>query len=206
MRRARAGYTLIEIMTAVFIMTIGATGIVAMQGASVRSNQDANETTTAINFATTWVERIKRDARLWTQLGGPGLANTRYLRMVTTNPGTWFLPHSTASESAAASYHGFDTLAATANAPGHYCVNLSLTVVHAYNPLTSGVSAPNDINAVRTDVRVWWHRAAEDINRATPGCVPPTADNGVAAALPNEPRIRRQFLSTVVSWRATGWQ
>ena len=41
------GYTLIEVMTAVVVMTIGATGILAMQGASVRSNQDANETSVA---------------------------------------------------------------------------------------------------------------------------------------------------------------
>jgi len=201
MSRARAGYTLIEIMTAVFIMTIGAAGILAMQGASVRSNQDANETTTAINFATTWVERVKRDARLWTEVGGVALAKTRYLSVVTTSPNTWFLPISTPNESAGASYHGFDT---PTTALIRFCVNLKLVVVHAYNPITSGVAA-TDANAIRADVRVWWHRAASDINRATPECKP-SAANAASDALPNEPRIRRQFLSTVVSWRAVGWQ
>ena len=204
MNRGRAGYTLVEIMTAVFIMTVGASGILAMQGASVRSNQDANETTTAINFGTTWAERLKRDARAWTNVGGSALDGTRYLSMVKTNPGVWFLPVSTANESAGADFSGFDTLTA---GELRFCVNLSLTVVHAYNPLSASVVvAPDDANAIRADVRVWWHRAANDVNRATPTCVPPTAANTLSVALPNEPRIRRQFLSTVVSWRASGWQ
>jgi prepilin-type N-terminal cleavage/methylation domain-containing protein len=201
MKRARAGYTLLEIMTAVFIMTIGAAGILAMQGASVRSNQDANETTTAINFATTWVERIKRDARLWTEVGQTGLERTRYLKMAGSNPSTWFLPSSYASESAGADYYGFDT---AEEGDVRFCVNLSLTAAHAYNPTTQGVAAIADVNAVRADVRVWWHRAARDVNRADPTCAP-QGDNTVAPALPNEARIRRQFLSSVVSWRQTGW-
>jgi prepilin-type N-terminal cleavage/methylation domain-containing protein len=204
MKRARAGYTLIEVMTAVFLMTIGATGILAMQGASVRSNQDAHETTVAINFATTWVERLKRDARRWTGVGATKINKTRYLTMVTSNPGTWFLPISSADESAGADYFGFDTLTV---GDVRYCVNVSLTVVHAFNPENPGTADPTtDMNAVRADVRVWWHRAASDINRAEPKCTPPSASNTVSDALPNEPRIRRQYLSTVLTWRATGWQ
>lgn len=44
MNRARAGYTLIEVMISIAISAISITGIVFMQTATVRSNQDAHET------------------------------------------------------------------------------------------------------------------------------------------------------------------
>lgn len=205
MKRDRAGYTLIEIMTAVVIMTIGATGILAMQGASVHSNQDAAETTTAVTFATTWMERLKRDARMWIAQGATALSATpgpRYLGMAISNQNTWFVPASTANESAAADFSGFDTMNVNLI---RYCVNVRLTVLHAFNPVTFGTDAITDTDAVRADLVVWWHRAADQVNRATPVCAPAGA-NAIAPALPNAPRIRRQYLSTVVSWREPGWR
>lgn len=199
MKLDRRGYTLVEVMCAVMIMIIGATGVLAMQGATVRANQDASETSIAVNFATTWMERVKRDARLWNTNGSADLAFTTYLKMVTTNANTWFLPRSTVSESAAADYFGFDTLA-----DPRFCVNLRLNVVHAYDPLTGGTVATTDATALRADLRIWWYRASVDVNRTLLACAPPN-DNAVAPALPNDLSIRRQYLSTVVGWRAPGW-
>jgi len=200
MRRDTRGYTLIEVMTAVVVMTVGATGILAMQGASVRANQDANETSVAVNFAGTWMERLKRDARLWIATGSSALDATRWLKMVRTNPSAWFVPVSSATESAAADYFGFDTLT-----DPRFCVNLNLTVVHAYNPVTGSTVAANDADAVRADLRIWWHRSSNDVNRTSLVCTPPTADNAIAPALPAELRIRRHYLSSVLAWRAPGW-
>ena len=189
-------------MTAVVVMTIGAAGILAMQGASVHANQDANETSTAVTFATNWMERVKRDARLWTRTGNTALEQTRYLRMVNTNAGTWFLPQSTASESAAADYFGFDTLDRNR---ARFCVNLRTTVVHAFNPLTGTNLLTTDANALRVDLRVWWHRATADAERKDLFCEPSTTGNAASVALPAAQRVRRHFLSTVVSWREPGW-
>jgi prepilin-type N-terminal cleavage/methylation domain-containing protein len=196
----RDGYTLLEVMTAVVILTIGATGIIAMQGAAVHANQEANETTTAVNFATTWMERVKRDARLWNATGNGELASTGYLKEAGgSNNGVWFVPTTTAPESAGADYFGFDTAVA---ADVRFCANLAMTVVHAYNPLTATNAIASDANAIRADVRVWWHRATLDADRRIGECVVgkplPAAD-----AARNE--IRKTYLSTVVSWRAPGW-
>lgn len=199
-RTRAAGYTLIEIMVAVVVLTIGATGILAMQGASVRSNRDASETSTAINWATTWVERIKRDAYRWNQNGNTDLANTAYLLNATTNAGAWVLPTTVDPESAGADLFGYDVLAANADAI-RFCVNLRFSVVQAFNPATGTMVAATDANAVRADVRVWWHRNSLDVNRIAPTCL-----GGVlTAAQITAPQIRKHYLSTVVTWRTPGW-
>lgn len=193
----RAGYTLVEVMTAVVVMTIGAAGILAMQGASVHSNQDAGEISTAVNFGTTWLERVKRDARLWTAVGNTSLDQTKYLKAVNTAADTWVLPARDANESAAADYYGFDT---TDAAQAYFCVNLRMNVVHAFNPVTGGVTATADANAVRVDARIWWHRNAADTDRSLP-CLAGVPDAATIAL----PRLRKHYLSTIVSWRAPGW-
>jgi len=206
MRRAiherRRGYTLIEVMTAVVVLTIGATGILAMQGASVRSNRDASETSTAINWATTWVERIKRDAVRWNATGNTDLAQTRYLLNATANPGAWVLPNTTVEpqSSPGADVFGYDVLPADA-ANIRYCINLRFTVVQAYNPTTRTMLAASDANAVRADVRVWWHRNSLDTNRIAPVCLTAV----LTAAEINAARVRKHYLSTVVTWRTPGW-
>ena len=83
----RAGYTLIEVMAAVAVMTVGATGIVMLQGATQHANQDAYEASVALNFANTWIERVKRDALNWrTQGTSPTNLNaTKYLQLAQTN-------------------------------------------------------------------------------------------------------------------------
>ena len=73
----RAGYSLIEVMTAVAIMIVGSTGVAMMVGATTRANDDAWETTTAMNFASTWMERVKRDATAWTAAGKSKAVNSK---------------------------------------------------------------------------------------------------------------------------------
>jgi prepilin-type N-terminal cleavage/methylation domain-containing protein len=200
MSTRRAGYTLIEIMTAVVVLTIGATGIIAMQGASVRSNQDASETSTAINWATTWVERIKRDAASWIATGNTDFAspNTQYLWQATANPGLWHEPAALAPESAGADYFGFDT---TVAANVRYCINVRFAVAHAFNPVTRTMVPASDANALRADVRVWWHRSANDADRTSKLCL---TGAGLTAAEETSPQLRKHYLSTVVTWRAPG--
>jgi prepilin-type N-terminal cleavage/methylation domain-containing protein len=200
----RAGYTLIEVMTAVVVMTIGATGIVAMQGAAVHANQEANDVSTANNFAATWLERLKRDGRLWIANGNTDLGNTTWLKTVNTSSNTWFVPNAAdaaALEQPAADYQGFDT-STDFDVNARFCANVRLVVVQAYNPLTSGVSLTTDANAVRSDVRVWWWRSGQDADRSK---VAKCRDGGLSDANAALPYIRSAYLTNVISWRAPGW-
>jgi len=197
----RAGYTLIEVMAAVVVMTIGAAGILAMQGASAASNQDANESAIAANFANTWLERIKRDARLWTTTGEAARMGTRYLSQAF---GAYAVPTqlmlgTQVLESPGADHFGFDTVTDI-----RFCVNVALTLAHAYNPTLPGTfSLTTDANAVQAAVRVWWYRWGQDANRraVANGCLAAP----LTVAQNRDPQVRKQYYSTIVSWRATGW-
>lgn len=203
------GFTLLEIMVAIVVFAVGATGLIAMQSASVLANQDAAETTTAINIGNNWLERIKRDARRWNAVGNTDLSgtNTTYLNNVASNAGKWIVPADNAPEYPTADFFGFDTSgdfdsvpsATVANAM--YCVNLQFTVAHAYNGSAGGTkNAASDADAVRADVRVWWYRNMSGQNRS--GKCRTAALTAAQLASNN---IRKIYLSTVVRWKELGW-
>lgn len=185
--RRALGYSLIEVMTAVAVMTVGASGILLMQGAATHSNQDAYETTIALNFASTWIERVKRDALLWTA-ANVGTGGTLYLN----RRDEWWapaLPLAAPEESIAADYHGFDTVN---RADMRYCMNMRTSALQNLGGADS---------LLRVDIMVWWHRSARGdqdvVDRRLGDC---------EAALPQaewgDPRYRMVFLSTVVHWVA----
>jgi Tfp pilus assembly protein PilV len=188
-RNSSAGYSLIEVMTAVAIMIVGSTGVAMMVGATTRANDDAWETTTASAFAATWMERVKRDALLWTAAGEPA---TTYLSSAMLDTREWYVPAANfalTGESPAADAFGWDT---DNQDEMRYCVNLSTERVHR---LTTGLT-----NAVRVNLRVYWARTVRgdvDVSdrRLGPaaGCVPLAASS---------PLIREMYLSTIVHWVA----
>jgi prepilin-type N-terminal cleavage/methylation domain-containing protein len=225
-RRARAGYTLIEVMISIAISAIGISGIVFMQNATVHSNQDAWETQTASLFARTWIERIKRDALLWTAAGMP-VVGTMFADRDTAlpNSGSYFVPSGAtidvgawavpipiagSAESAGANYHGVDVGALDRAAPGapavvtardiYYCANTKFITVHTIN---------NQPNAIRATVRVWWMRKSTlNSTDYTVGMPAVRTGGGCEAFMPNsgqlqDPgvgRFRVVYLSTVLRW------
>jgi prepilin-type N-terminal cleavage/methylation domain-containing protein len=191
-RAARAGYTLIEVMMAVAVMTAGAVGIMALHQATMRGNLDARQVATATHLAGTWIERLQRDAQGWSQ-GGPTavftplmLAQTRYLNLVPargTAP-TWFVPGpSTATESATFDHWGRDTLI---GGQMEYCTNVRLQWVYV-------------AQAMRADVRVWWARRSPSATggAALAQCAPGTDPNTLTNRLAD---VRFVYASTVIRW------
>jgi prepilin-type N-terminal cleavage/methylation domain-containing protein len=153
----RQGFTLIEIMIAVAIMTVGAVGIMALQQAATRGNLEARDMSMGTHLTRTWIERLRRDAVLWLGNGVP--INTQYLVLAPPlggGPGPWVTPPLVPRpdgtvESFAFDHFGIDTANLT-NDPGGgppgpavYCTHLSFTWIN-----------PGD--ALRADVRTYWHR------------------------------------------------
>ncbi|WP_437289941.1 type IV pilus modification PilV family protein [Sorangium sp. So ce406] len=64
-RPASRGYTLIEVMAALGVLAIGATGVLALQKATLISNTNARNIAIANNIAMTWAERLRVDALQW---------------------------------------------------------------------------------------------------------------------------------------------
>ncbi|MFW5926297.1 MAG: type IV pilus modification PilV family protein [Myxococcota bacterium] len=151
-RRRDGGFTLVEIMMAVTVMTVGALGVMALQQVATRGNMGARQLTTATQVTRTWVERLRRDAVQWTQRGQPD--DTRYLSGApATGMGEWQTPVTPPGdvdpqfpESFGFDYFGNDT---TVGAEMVYCTHVR------YRWLIPG-------DTLRAEVRTFWHRREGD--------------------------------------------
>ena len=192
-RDGESGYTLIEVMMAIAVLTAGAVGIFAMQQASTRGNLEAREMTTGTQIAQRWLERLRRDAVQWTA-GSRGalvpptlLSRTSWLKAVPapTAASAWVVPASVGTEHASFDFYGRDTNVA---ANMHYCTNVRLEWLY-----------PGQ--AMRADVRVWWLRrlAGGDTDNTRVqlvGCAP----NIDPADLTTDWRVHSTHASTVIRY------
>jgi prepilin-type N-terminal cleavage/methylation domain-containing protein len=189
----RQGFTLIEIMIAVAIMTVGALGIMALQQAATRGNAEARDMSMATHLTRTWIERLRRDATRWLGNGVP--INTDYLVLAPPlggGPGPWVTPPlvprpNGTVESFAFDHFGIDTANLTNEpaggppGPAVYCTHLRFTWIN-----------PGDV--LRVDARTYWHRR-------NPTQRFPCAPGGAAAinnALQQGGDIRAVFASTII--------
>ena len=197
-KRQQTGFTLIEVMIAIGIMTVGSLGILSMHQAVTGANRSAHEMNTALAITERWIERVERDALSWSDegLNSTSLGATAYLRPLagTTTATAWFRPDpSNNDESYAVDFFGRDT---ASGGEIKYCTNLRLSW------LRQGRSA-------RVDVRTFWYRAGHMAGTAahpqwvsgssfrSAGCDAATADGWNLNLAPNVDVI---FASTVVQW------
>jgi type IV pilus assembly protein PilV len=160
-RRRRSAFTLIEVMVSLGVMTVGAMAILALQTHTIRSNSHARELTTAMQIAQIWAERLKQDAATWNEAaaasGTPSvstvLANTTYLRTISSPPAFATLTNLTAPISNAFDRDGNDVTPGT----HFYCASVRLGWVYFGR-------------AMRADVRVWWAREDKQITVDFPAC------------------------------------
>lgn len=202
-KNTETGFTLIEVMIAIGIMTVGSLGILAMHQGVSQANRTALEMNTALAITERWVERVERDSLSWTEQGltSNSLDTTDHLQKL-KNIGSatnWFKPTPPPGESFDFDYFG-DDVTGTSNAnPPKYCTNLRLSW------LRQGSSA-------RVDIRTFWFREGYAPGGAAhPNWVSGSAFQGAncdaaaadgwglnTATLP--PNIDVVFASTVVTW------
>jgi type IV pilus assembly protein PilV len=193
-RATRQGYSLVEVMMAVAVMTIGATGILAMQQAATRGNLEARQLTTATIVVETWLERLKREASLYWTTQVPAVASlpsrALNLRQAVVGVAPWFSPSPAvgSTESYAFDFWGRDT---TINANQTYCAQARMQWVYVGSTM-------------RADVRVWWHRRGSgDVTQhdarvyRTPLCGAGSED-----AMTGDPRLKFVYGSTLLRWSA----
>ncbi len=155
-RNSSRGFTAVEVMMALTLLLIGSIGVMAMQRAAVQGNADARELDVASSIAHQWLERLERDATLWTPSVVAVVPPSNLPSAVLVNEnitGQWFVPKKRLVaaggqndiESAGFDILGRDTT--TLTDPGlRYCTHLRLT------PLTT------DQTLIRAEVRVFWPR------------------------------------------------
>ena len=64
--RAAAGYTAVEVMIGITLVSIGAAAVISMQRGAIQANLDARKMDMANSIAREWLERLRRDSMLWT--------------------------------------------------------------------------------------------------------------------------------------------
>lgn len=184
--RKNEGYTLVEVMMAVAILAVGATGILGLQGMAIRGNQEANEYATATRTVEMWLDRYRMDALAW-RSGGPGvlaspvlMASTELMTAMPAAGGTgWHFPTTTSAAFPAAtqlSFHGNPRAAPGAPTP-IFCTQANLQWLY-------------DATALRVDVRTFWRRRGVASGATTLTC----------PAVPNRLDYHIVAGSTLVRW------
>lgn len=161
----RQGFTLVEVMVSLGVMTISAMGLFALQGQATRSNGRARDMTMASQIAQNIVERLKMDGLNWNTLTLPpdttDLSNTQILQLVdTATPGIFFTlpqrndPRAGITVPISNAFDNFGTDVMTTGATSaalatiKYCASLRLAWIYTTR------------RAMRADVRVWWSKEA----------------------------------------------
>jgi len=186
---------MLEVVMAMGVMTVGAMGLLALQTTTAAGNIEAREMATAGTVTRLWIERLRRDALQWTPNDSNALnadiSRTSYLKLVPA-AGTvsqWFTPIPAAGneESYAFDYLGADTKSSTSNTrPINFCVQTRLQWLF-----------PGQ--AIRADVRVWWHRYSRTQNAtASDRRLYPNCGIGTEGAIAQDVRVRFITTSTVL--------
>jgi prepilin-type N-terminal cleavage/methylation domain-containing protein len=153
-RRGGRGYTAIEVLMAMTVMSIGAAAVISMQRASVQGNLDARKSDVANAIARTWVERLERDSMQWTLPGpsnptGNNLATALVINAGLSAQNTWIQPDQYLTTWGWSP--GFDILGRDIPTPDAipgalFCVNVRLNWLNTAHDL------------IHADVRVLWAR------------------------------------------------
>ena len=191
-QQRRQGYTLIEVMMAIGVLTAGAVAIMALQSASTRGNMEARQMGTGAMLAQRWVERLRRDALNWTRgsntVDALLLSRTHWLRNVPSpgDPANWQVPaaNPATGETPNFDFYGNDTATATEM---RYCGNVR------YEWLYPG-------RAMRADVRVWWVRSVTNTGDPTRAQLASCAPGVDPNTLTGDFRIRAAYASTVIRY------
>jgi type IV pilus assembly protein PilV len=176
--RAKArGYTMIEVLVSMTLLAIGAAGVIAMQKSAVQGHQEARQMDMANAIAREWMERLRRDASLWTpSAGSPGVLPPPNLTQAPIvqifNPPHWYIPSQRIVPIGAQTdveSPGFDVLGrdvpgaglqfadqGAIGAGGTYTTNTTTVLEYCVNVRITPLTA--DQTLLRAEVRVFWPR------------------------------------------------
>ncbi|HYO94825.1 MAG TPA: prepilin-type N-terminal cleavage/methylation domain-containing protein, partial [Polyangiaceae bacterium] len=59
------GYTFVELLMSLSILSLGVTGVIAMQKVTVTSNQHAKNLAIATQISQSWMDELRADSLMW---------------------------------------------------------------------------------------------------------------------------------------------
>ena len=189
-RRARqrgAGYTAVEVLMSMAVLSVGVIGIIATEKVTLAANQHAKNLAIATRIGQSWMGMLNAEATLW---GTDGLLNgTRHPWLSQATAGTsWFRPDTVAALDFGAA---FDALGnATTVDDAAFCVDLRIAPQTRIN--TGG-------GMVRAEVRVMWLRDQPLVTSTDPALSSACSLNAVQASAPDATRfVQFVFMSSAV--------
>jgi type IV pilus assembly protein PilV len=161
MSQKTRGFTVVELLMALAIFAISATGVLALQVVSSRANTHAKDLAAATQVARSWQDKLAMDALLW---GGPNnllIGQTEWIQLVQLQDNQWILPPNDAA----------DTFGPAADARGAYVDGIDPTAVYfcTHIRLTRLFNAPGS-GLLRSEVRVFWPKGYQAWNNGAPYC------------------------------------
>ena len=196
-RRQGRGFTLVEVMMAIAVMTVGAVAIFSMQSIAAEGSRRSRQVSTATEVNRFWLERVKLEALRW---GPESTIAIPWLKQIPTaggDPGTWFLPEEvgagTSLITAASDWYGVPMAipGGPGVAPADYCTSLRWTRM-----------ATGTDELARLDVRTWWHRPSRTAGVTVSGCADGDAEQAaLTTALANIRDFGVVYSSTVIRWQ-----
>ncbi len=193
-RRRRAnqhGFTLIEVMVSLGVMTVGAMAMISLQQHTIRSNSHARQLAIATHIAQQWIERLKQDAHTWNVAGDndatvqAAMNRTRYLGVVTTEARDRFQsPEWFETEPFVSNVYDYRGLPLPHE--GGFADRVFFCTSYRTNWVYFG-------RALRADVRVWWPR---EHTAGDTSAIPNWCEDGDGTVDPDDHHIVQ--LSTVV--------
>jgi prepilin-type N-terminal cleavage/methylation domain-containing protein len=159
-KRSARGYTLVELMMAIALFTVGVLGIISMQKLTVVSNAHSKDVSVAQRIAQSWAGQLELDATQWRSAFGPGWLNSN---------AAWGRPAYVSGRTFGAAFDSLgnpltDTVADQARA--RFCTNVRMSWLY---PNNGSVMAGNAM--LRAEVRVFWLReGATPLDSTTSVC------------------------------------
>jgi type IV pilus assembly protein PilV len=150
-RSSRRGSTVIEVLMAITVLAIGASGVVALQKVTTSANRNSRSIAVANEVSRTWIERLRMDAMLWNHPSATNsvddlVTDTQWLKKLEaaggSNPTAWFRP--TNANNSSCGIHDVFGRDQGCDGTGPYCVNVRLAWLRA------------DRRMIRAEVRVYW--------------------------------------------------
>lgn len=162
-RWSSRGYTLVELMMALALFTVGVLGIISMQKLTVVSNAHAKEVSIAQRVAQSWATQLQLDSANWRT----DLTTTSWLNTL-VSAGGWQAPDYVAARGFGKAFDALGGPLADTSADrqrARYCANVRLTWLYPQNQL--GVVGNG---MLRAEIRVFWLRQGQQLPSANGAC------------------------------------
>jgi prepilin-type N-terminal cleavage/methylation domain-containing protein len=166
-RKPQRGYTVVELLMALAIFSVGVTGIFSMQAVTSATNRFAKNLSVATTLARSWQDRLAMDGTLWGGSGNWPITNTTWLQLAAQDQ-AWRLPTNDSGGTGGTFGPGADARGqfvdyTVAVNDVVFCTHIRLT------RLISEVERPGS-GLIRSEVRVFWPKDGDAWNNGANYC------------------------------------